>query len=193
MGDIATDMEKHTVAVAYDSAKTSPKALAEALAKGEYPPEGPPRTLAAMPAATARILVGKVSQGELFRDYPAFWSNYRSYVPRKDAVEMIAAVTGSHDVLVFFGTWSKDSEREVPRILRILDAADNRNLKPALYGVGRDNKEGIGMSERFGIQRVPTTIVLRDGVELGRIVEYPQTSNEEDLLKILEKKSSLVR
>lgn len=188
MGDIATDMEKHSVAVAFDDTKTSQKALAEALAKGDYPPEGPPRTLAAMPAATARMLVGKVSQGELFRDYPAFWNNYRGYDPRKEVVEKIAAVTGSHDVLVFFGTWCKDSVSEVPKILRILDAADNRNLKPALYGVGRDKKEGIGMSERFGIQRVPTTIVLRDGVELGRIVEHPQTSSEEDLLRILEKK-----
>ena len=38
-----------------------------------------------------------------------------------------------------------------------------------------------------GIQRVPTTIVLRTGTELGRIVEYPEKSNEEDLLKILDK------
>jgi hypothetical protein len=45
------------------------------------------------------------------------------------------------------------------------------------------------MSEKFNIQRVPTTIVLRDGVELGRIVEYPEKSNEEDLLKILNKGS----
>lgn len=187
MGDIATDMEKHRVAVAYDDTKTAPKALAEALAKGDYPPEGPPRALEAMPAGPERMRVGKISQGELFRDYPVFWNNYRSYTPRQDVVEKIAAVTGSHDVLVFFGTWGKDSESEVPKILRILDAADNRNLKPALYGVGRDNKEGIGMSERFGIQRVPTTIVLRGGVELGRIVEYPQTSNEEELLRILKK------
>jgi hypothetical protein len=38
-----------------------------------------------------------------------------------------------------------------------------------------------------GIQRVPTTIVLRNGTELGRIAEYPEKSNEEDLLKILHK------
>jgi hypothetical protein len=31
--------------------------------------------------------------------------------------------------------------------------------------------------------------VLRDGMELGRIVEYPEKSNEEDLLKILGKSS----
>jgi hypothetical protein len=44
------------------------------------------------------------------------------------------------------------------------------------------------MSEKFSVQRVPTTIVLRDGTELGRIVEYPEKSNEEDLLMILSRK-----
>jgi thiol-disulfide isomerase/thioredoxin len=192
--DVWTDMEKHLVAVAFDDTKTNPSALRDALVKGDFPPEGKPRPLAAMPAAGLdRMIVGKTSQGSLFRDYPVFWNNYRSYAPRKDTVGKIAAVAGSHDILVFFGTWCNDSISEVPKILRVLDAADNRNLRLTLYGVDRTRKEGIGMSERFGIQRVPTTIILRDGVELGRIVEYPQTSNEEELLRILEKKSSLVR
>jgi thiol-disulfide isomerase/thioredoxin len=186
--EIATDMENHKVAVAYDDTKTSAQALGEALTRGDYPSEGAPRPLAAMPSDPGKMLVGKTTQGALFRDYPVFMNNYRSYTPRKDAVDKLAALRDPHDILVFFGTWCQDSVSEIPKILRILDAADNRNLKPVLYGVGRDNKEGIGMSERFGIQRVPTTIVLRDGVELGRIVEYPQTSNEEDLLRILQKK-----
>jgi len=187
--DVATDMEKHTVAVAFDDAKTNPKALAEALAKGDYPPQGEPRPLASMPAAgSERIFVGKTSQGSLFRDYPVFWNNYRDYTPRKDAVEQIAGIRGSFDILIFFGSWCKDSVSEVPKILRVLDAAGNRNLKLALYGVDREKKEGLGMSEKFNIQRVPTTIVLRDGVELGRTVEYPEKSSEEDLLKILSRK-----
>jgi hypothetical protein len=180
-------MEKHLVAVAFDDRKTSVSALTEALSKGDYPPEGAPRTLAAMPAATERTLVGKVTQESLLRDYPAFRDNYRSYTPRKDVVGKIAAVGGGHDILVFFGTWSKDSVSEVPKILRILDAADNRDLKCALYGVDRDGNEGIGMSEAFGIRRLPTTIVLRNGVETGRIAALPGASLEEILLGILQK------
>ena len=186
--DVSTDMEKHVVAIAYDDTKTNTDSLRDALAKGDYPPQGEPRPLASMPAAgPERMLVGKITQGSLFRDYPVFWNNYRDYTPRKDAVEQIAGIRGSVDILIFFGTWSKDSVSEVPKILRALDAADNKNLKLALYGVDRGKQEGLGMSEKFSIQRVPTTIVLRDGVELGRIVEYPEKSNEEDLLRILEK------
>ncbi len=189
MGEIATDMENHKVAVAYDDTKTSAKALGEALTKGEYPPRGEPRLLAAMPAAGPdRMIVGKTTQGALMRDVPAFWNGYRDYTPRKDIVERIAAAKGPFDILVFFGTWCKDAVSEVPKILRILDMAGNKDLRVALYGVDRAKKEGLGMSEKFTIQRVPTTIVLRDGIERGRIVEYPATSNEEELLKILEKK-----
>ena len=41
------------------------------------------------------------------------------------------------------------------------------------------------MSEKFGVRTVPAVIVLRDGVERGRIVERPRRSVEEDLLEIL--------
>lgn len=133
-------------------------------------------------------MVGKTAQGSLLRDYPVFWNGYRDYTPRKDVVERIAAAKGPIDVLVFFGTWCKDSVSEVPKILRTLDMAGNKDLRLTLYGVDRAKKEGLGMSERFDIRRVPTTVVLRDGIELGRIVEYPATSNEEELLKILKKK-----
>ncbi len=184
--DVSTDMEKHVVSIAFDDTKTNPSALRDALAKGDYPPQGEHRPLASMPAAgTDRMIVGKTSQGSLFRDYPFFWNDYRDYTPRKDLVDKIAGVQGSFDILVFFGTWSKASVSEVPKVLRALDAAGNKNLKLALYGVDRANKEGLGMSEKFNIQRVPTMIVLRGGTELGRIVEYPEKSCEEDLLRIL--------
>lgn len=183
--DVSADMETHTVAVAFDDSRTNEGALADALARGDYPPEGRPRPLASMPARTVRMLVGKTSQGALFREYPAFWNSYRDYTPRQDLVEKIAAVRGAWDILVFFGTWCPDSPREVPRLLRVLDAAYNRDLRLALYGVDQEKKEGLGMSEKFGIGKVPTAIVLRDGAERGRIVERPRRSMEEDLLEIL--------
>lgn len=184
--DVSTDMEKHIVVIAFDDTKTNAAALREALTKGDYPPEGEPRPVAAMPiAGQERILVGKITQGSLFRDHPVFWNHYRDYTPRKDVVEKIAGIRGSFDILIFFGTWCKDSVSEVPKILRVLDAADNKNLKLVLYGVDHARQEGLGMSEKFNIQRVPTTVVLRAGTERGRIVEYPEKSNEEDLLKFL--------
>ncbi len=93
---VATDVEKHRVAVAYDDARTDVAALRDALTKGDYPPQGEPRPLAAMPLPDPeRMIVGERRPREsLMRDVPAFWTGYRDYTPRKDVVEKIAAVPG---------------------------------------------------------------------------------------------------
>lgn len=139
----------------------------------------------AVEAQEAAMLVGETTREGLFREFPTFLDGYRKYTPGKDAVEKIARINGPFDILVFLGTWCGDSISEVPKILKALDAADNQDLRLILYGVDRSMKESLGRSEKFNVRRVPTTIVLRNGTELGRIVEYPQKSSEEDLLKIL--------
>jgi hypothetical protein len=40
--------------------------------------------------------------------------------------------------------------------------------------------------KKFKIKKTPTFIILRNQVEIGRIVERPEISLEADLLKILE-------
>jgi hypothetical protein len=53
----------------------------------------------------------------------------------------------------------------------LLDAAYNKDLRSPSYGVDRSQKEGLGMSERFEIGASLRRSFLRDGIELGRIVE----------------------
>ena len=46
-------------------------------------------------------------------------------------------------------------------------------------------KQSPGRSElNFGIERVPTFVFLRDGVEIGRITETPTNTLEEDVAHI---------
>ncbi len=51
----------------------------------------------------------------------------------------------------------------------------------------RDNyKKGLhGEEKGWNIKRVPTLVLVKDGVEVNRIVERPIDSLEEDLLAIL--------
>jgi hypothetical protein len=55
-----------------------------------------------------------------------------------------------------------------------------------MYGVDRNKKSNNKEEEAYKIINVPTIIVMKDGVELGRIVETTKTSIESDLLKIVE-------
>jgi thiol-disulfide isomerase/thioredoxin len=93
---------------------------------------------------------------------------------------------------VFIGTWCSDSQRELPRFYKI---ADFLNLKEnRLEVIGLDNhtdrykQSPQHQEEGWNIEYVPTFVVLKDGKEIGRIVEMPEVSLEKDLKKILEEK-----
>jgi thiol-disulfide isomerase/thioredoxin len=81
--------------------------------------------------------------------------------------------------------WCGDSKRELPRFLKIADEAGFPPARITLYSLDRTKKSPDGMTARYGIEYVPTFIVLKDGAEVGRITESPKVSVEADLLTIL--------
>ena len=91
------------------------------------------------------------------------------------------------------GTWCGDSRRELPRVLKMLDCCNfpMKNLtmvmvsnKDSLYKKSPQHEEA-----GKNIVRVPTIIVEQKGIEVGRIIEFPKTSLEKDLLSILRKEN----
>ena len=108
-----------------------------------------------------------------------------SYQPKPDAVAILKQVTQPTEIVVFYGSWCTDSQREIPRFLKILEMVDNPNLTVTEYEVNRQKKDVLGKFEMFGIEFVPTFIVIRNGRELGRIVEEPYKTLAEDLATIM--------
>lgn len=72
--------------------------------------------------------------------------------------------------------------------MRILKLADNTGITLTECEVNRKKQDAAGKAEEYSIRFVPTFIVIRSGTELGRIVETPEKSLEEDLVAILESK-----
>jgi len=116
--------------------------------------------------------------------YPWFDSTYNAYEPQAEMLEDLNPQLDSVRFLVVFGTWCSDSRREVPRFFRIMDLLNVPKDHIALYGVDR-SKKSPGIPQQFDITSVPTIIVLRDGTEIGRIVEAPKTRLEFDVMEIL--------
>jgi len=140
------------------------------------------------------MLVGTVRVADLRREPFSRWfdDGYQGYEARPAALAQIAAAVQADSTLaieVFFGTWCGDSRRELPRLMRILDDAGLPASRVALYALS-DNP-GVfkmtpgGREHELFVHRTPTIALLRDGVELGRIVEKPATTVEEDLAAIL--------
>ena len=98
---------------------------------------------------------------------------------------LVGRMTDSVDYFVFLGTWCGDSKREVPRFLKLADSASIAADRIHLYALDRTKTSKDGVSERFRVERLPTFVLMKNGRELGRIVETPKLSVEEDILNIL--------
>ena len=108
-----------------------------------------------------------------------------SYRPDPAAIETLQQVEQPTEIVVFYGAWCTDSHREIPRFLKIIETVDNQDITVTDYGVNRQKQDELGKFEIYGIEFVPTFIVIRNGIELGRIIERPDKSLAEDLAAIV--------
>jgi thiol-disulfide isomerase/thioredoxin len=99
--------------------------------------------------------------------------------------ELICRVSDGIDALIFFGSWCGDSRREVPHFLKIADTCGWGANRIRFYALDRTKKSPDGLAEKYGIEKVPTLIFLREGNEVGRITEKPNGTLEADLLALL--------
>lgn len=174
--------------VAFDESKTSVEKIMKALADSGHPAEGEPKWISGGPSTSKvpeNMLVGRITREELYKAFPVLRNNADSYTPQSDYVRKIRNLTKKTDVVMFLGTWCKDTISEAPKLLKVYESAGNPFLSLTLFGVDREKRDGLGMAEKLAIQRVPTVIFFGDGRELGRIVEVPKKPMEEDVWEII--------
>jgi thiol-disulfide isomerase/thioredoxin len=88
-------------------------------------------------------------------------------------------------IKVIMGTWCPDSRREVPRFMKLMDIWQMPDQQITFIGVDDAKKSPVGEYTGLGIERVPTFIFYKNNVEVGRIIENPRTSLEQDIVNIL--------
>jgi len=138
------------------------------------------------------ILLGRVNREGLVKEPYLSWlqQEYNEYKPDVLTLDKIEDEFKEVDLLVFLGTWCEDSQREIPRLYRIIDYLGYKDKNMEMIGVDdhpdRYKKSPNGETERWNVELVPTIILLKEGQELGRIVEFPEDTLERDLQRILE-------
>lgn len=121
-----------------------------------------------------KILKGFVTKQELARDTAFAWygQNQQGYTPYAAAVEAFKGAKDSVYILAFGGTWCGDTHFILPKVLAVTDAAGVPESHITLLGVDRAKTTVHGLEKAFNVTRVPTFIVLKEGKEVGRVVEY---------------------
>jgi thioredoxin 1 len=135
--------------------------------------------------------LGWVDRSALERpQYHEFTTTYDTVRVSDEFVDLIRQLDSGVEFTVVFGTWCKDSQRELPRFLKVTDMAGIPDDRVRLYGVDRSKESPDGLTEKFDIKYVPTIILLKNGLEIGRIIEKPHATIEEDMVFILAESQS---
>lgn len=133
------------------------------------------------------MLIGQCNY-EAFTDTNFGWwyqSGYTEYEINESAIDDLNLNPEEITITVVLGTWCSDSRREFPHFAKLMDLIGFPREKIKIIAVNRSKvTEGDDVAE-LNIEFVPTFIVYRNGEEIGRIVETPELSIEEDLVAIL--------
>jgi hypothetical protein len=143
------------------------------------------------------MLLGKCTRAALMQAPFVDWfkPNYDSYPVDSFTCNFIRPLLAAKSITIFMGTWCGDSQREVPRVLKMLDCCGfpGKNLTLVMIGDKDSLYKKSPEHEEAGrnIVRVPTIIIEQQGIEMGRIIELPKLSLEKDMLSILRKENYL--
>jgi len=104
------------------------------------------------------------------------------------AVKIFSQQKDLFTVLIFGGTWCHDSQNILPVFYRLVDKSGFPDNRITLVGVDRQKTAPNNWHTIWNITMVPTFIILQNGKEMGRVVEYGQTGNvEKELANIVAK------
>lgn len=124
-----------------------------------------------------KILKGIITRDIIANDTSFKWykPNQAGYKPNDEAVKALRTKSPAIQLIVFGGTWCGDTKYILPKLFALTDAATFSQDRITLIGVDRNKKTISHLTEALGVLNVPTIIVMKDGKELGRVVEYGKT------------------
>ena len=138
---------------------------------------------------TEKVLLGPISVEQLIDLPDWFGADFMSYIPSSEFTADIPGAMGDVEILCVLGTWCSDSKREIPRMIRIMQVTGIDPAKLRMVGADKNKMTPGGESAQYRIEKVPTFIFLRGGTEVGRIVESPTHTLEQDMLAIVNPQS----
>ncbi len=125
-------------------------------------------------ASGNKVLKGFITKTQLVSDSSFAWfaKNIQGYTPWAQAVDALKANKDSIHILAFGGTWCDDTKYILPKFYALTEAAGLPQDRITLLGVDHGKKTIQHLSEAFNVTLVPTFIVLKNGKEIGRVVEW---------------------
>lgn len=135
-----------------------------------------------------KVLRGVISRSLIENDTTFGWfkENMQLGMADEAAVNVLSKHKDHFSFIVFGGTWCHDTQNLLSKFYRMIDKSGFPADKVSLVGVDRDKTAPHDLHLKWKITNVPTFLVLKDGKEVGRVVEYGKTGNiEKELSDII--------
>jgi thioredoxin 1 len=136
-------------------------------------------------STNSELLIGNTTTDALFQSVDKFNRNYQAFEPTFADKKRVEGWPRNLHIDLYFGTWCHDSEREVPKLLKLAALSPQTNIN--LVALDYNKQEPKGRAEQQGVKYTPTIIVYLHNKEIGRIVERPKDSITEDIEAMLAK------
>lgn len=137
--------------------------------------------------AQSHELVGPISKEQIIQHDRIYEIYIERYQPDSTAVNYLSALTDTVELVVFIGSWCRESKKHIPPLMKTLELAKAKNLSVRYVAVNAQKNSPGKFLKKFNIKYIPTVVVLNTDNELGRIVEEPQMPIELELVEILRK------
>ena len=165
-----------SVALVLLASLSAPHARAAALAENG----------AAEPSTDEVVLLGPLTRDRIEAERPDWIQQQIESAPDPVAAAEMTALLHDAELQIYLGTWCSDSKRELSRFWRALDDVAVPEIAGLSYiGVDRSKTAPAEYVEGVELRFVPTFVVRRHGIELGRVVEEAPSGIEIDLLALL--------
>ena len=132
---------------------------------------------------------GIITKYALINDSTYKWyrSSQSSYTPSaENKLAMEQAKNNNIQFLVFGCTWFEDTQFVLPKFFKWQEQAGFPDAGISMFAVDRNKKTIGGITDGLGITNVPTIIVMKNGKEVGRVIEYGKTGQwDKELAELL--------
>jgi len=135
-----------------------------------------------------KILKGIINKSIVQNDTSFNWykPSETIYYPDSSVVNAFKHANDTIQFVIFGGTWCEDTQFILPKFFKLLEMAGIADDRVTLFGVDQSKKTLGHIADAFNIINVPTIIIMKDGKELGRVVEYGKTGKwDKELADIL--------
>ena len=132
---------------------------------------------------------GKFDLDALYQEPYLTWyrASLKDYIPDDELFQTVGLLKDA-EVDIYLGTWCGDSKAWVPKFVALWEELDLPMDRLNFIGLHNDDeyyKQSLNHEEnRANIHRVPTFVIRNGETEIGRIVERPITTLENDLAQI---------